>query len=517
MARIIESRLRLSGKLLAETPIHVGGICNDSLVDLALAVDGQGRYYIPGTSLAGVLRAWMQEYDAKLTQDLWGFQDDDRGHASFILVEDSLVNQDAIAEIRDGVGINRSFGAAADKIKYDRAILAKGSLINLDLTVELQTGFFERALNALHLLIMALRDGEIKLGAAKTRGLGKVKLIDDYKFEQQYLLTPQGIIDSLRGKGKNLKNNNLNLKRYRPPQLNFVIKWKPVHALMVKTEGDGMVVNILPLTSAVNHEVALVLPGSSLKGALRSQAERIIRTLEIESINQSTDTEDAKQQFDKQIELPLITTIFGKSAISNNSQSKESIIAGLAALAVDDCYSQQKIPVTKWQQVEDAQNHETLYAALDAVNLKQTQQAYHVAIDRWTGGAAENFLYSNLEPFGVKWDEIHLKLSLKRIPKNEQLPTLALLLLVLRDLAAGRIPLGYGVNRGMGAIAIDSITIKAQGLEDIDKTAPLGFNNITLRVQDGNLNLQGLGKNRLQALNKEWNIWLECNTTGVRN
>lgn len=49
---------------------------------------------------------------------------------------------------------------------------------------------------------------------------------------------------------------------------------------------------------------------------------------------------------------------------------------------------------------------------------------------------------------------MRLTLDLNRIPDDEQFPAIALLLLLLRDMKQGRIPLGYGVNRGMGAIAI---------------------------------------------------------------
>lgn len=50
MARVIEKRIKVSGTLVAKSPIHVGGINNNPEVDLALSVNGQGDYYIPGTS-----------------------------------------------------------------------------------------------------------------------------------------------------------------------------------------------------------------------------------------------------------------------------------------------------------------------------------------------------------------------------------------------------------------------------------------------------------------------------------
>ncbi|NJL99420.1 MAG: hypothetical protein HC924_11730 [Synechococcaceae cyanobacterium SM2_3_2] len=144
MARKINSRWLVKGTLVAETPLHVGGIGQDPIVDLSLAVDGQGNYYIPGTSLAGALRGWMTGTGSKSSQSgqsegdlLWGFQDakGDGGHASFIVVEDAHIKT-RFTEIRDGVGIDRISGTAAEGIKFDRAVLPKGTEIPLELTIE---------------------------------------------------------------------------------------------------------------------------------------------------------------------------------------------------------------------------------------------------------------------------------------------------------------------------------------------------------------------------------------------
>jgi CRISPR/Cas system CSM-associated protein Csm3 (group 7 of RAMP superfamily) len=142
-------------------------------------------------------------------------------------------------------------------------------------------------------------------------------------------------------------------------------------------------------------------------------------------------------------------------------------------------------------------------AILNAANakLKHTQQAFHVAIDRWTGGAADSFLYSNLEPMNVDWEpiEISLKLPLKLPQRDEpELKSyLALLFLLIRDLQSDRIPLGYGVNRGMGAIAINNIKLTGSGLETL-----LPNLNFPLDLQGGNIG--DLGQEILQTLTDVW-------------
>jgi CRISPR/Cas system CSM-associated protein Csm3 (group 7 of RAMP superfamily) len=308
MARSITSRLKVKGCLVAITPIHVGGIGGNAQTDMALAINGKGEYYIPGTSLAGALREWMGS-DSKLANALWGYQDvkSDRGHASFVLVEDARIQ--AKAEIRDGVGINRYYGTAAEHFKFDRAILPRGSRILLEITIEQNPDKdWERAKAEWFNLLEALQNKEIRFGAAKTRGLGLVKL-EDLKIIDQNLSTRQGILDTLRGKGTGTTLGALSNQSVASnhPQLHIEIQWQPVSPVMVKAEADGIAVDILPLVSAnglvsandKSNLLNFVIPGSSIKGSLRSQSERIMRTV----LNKQTDnTGDSRKDFSNQLE-----------------------------------------------------------------------------------------------------------------------------------------------------------------------------------------------------------------------
>ena len=56
MARRIHARYRITGKLTAVTPLHVGGYGETADTDMPLARNGAGDLYVPGTSLAGPTR-----------------------------------------------------------------------------------------------------------------------------------------------------------------------------------------------------------------------------------------------------------------------------------------------------------------------------------------------------------------------------------------------------------------------------------------------------------------------------
>ena len=77
--------------------------------------------------------------------------------------------------------------------------------------------------------------------------------------------------------------------------------------------------------------------------------------------------------------------------------------------------------------------------------------SHHVAIDRWTGGAAENLLFSVLEPADLQWEQLALAVDTRRCRDDRF--ALPLLLLLLRDLNDGWVQLGFGGTRGRGSIA----------------------------------------------------------------
>lgn len=518
MARNLHSRWHILGKMITTSSLSVGGMSDGAIVDLALAVNGQGNYYIPGTSLAGSLRNWMsRNYDSQISDSIFGCiesnQGKDDGYASFITIADIPIKQDNLYfEVRDGVGIDRDLGTAVDNFKYDRAVLPKGTELNILLIIERKDKISDEAWQsseqAIAHLLEALKTGKIPIGAAKTRGLGRIKLNGtDWDIQTRDFQTRKGILATLGYQSKEAKPEDAaqpfvykaSTNSSQSTNLAIAISWHPVEPVMVKAEGDGIAVDILPLTSANGRSVTFVLPGSSIKGSLRTQAERIVRTvLGIGIVNQSNPY--VKQNYPTQIDVPLISELFGKAAKIENGDQQGRI----GALSVIDCYANLAISPEAWANIESATTEAQLRNSLGGVvGLSDTKQAMHVAIDRWTGGAADQMLYSTLEPIGFKWEPIVLELDLssKSIPKYE---AIALVLLVLRDMMLSKIPLGYATNRGMGAIAVDSIKVTGNGLDP--ELAALAD------VQLENSNLNTLSPELLNTLTAGWKAWIASQT-----
>ena len=461
MSRPRAKRLKISGVLQACSPMHVGGMDEDPLTDMPLARDGQGRLNVPGTSLTGALRSWVTErFDDLVTSGLFGYQppretesEEDQGWASFLTVEDAPVElpQELDVEVWDGIGIDRQWGSTAAQLKYDRAVLPKGSKIDLRMSLDVPHDDTGQSQTVVGHLVSALQAGEVQLGASKSRGMGRVRLVDCPTIVEEDWASRTGMLRILKGERdgdvsiETLKNKDVNTKPNVPGSLEIQIKWKPDGPLMVKSGQDGIAVDMVPMVSGCgDNEIAMVLPGSSLKGCLRNHAEMIIRTVLRDCEPPWLSLKNRNRHLE-QLQLPLIATIFGDAKrdakASSNRWSLPGTI-GRGLLEVDTCFA--KAPAfhrQQWEAVTTAENRtdveagslSPLYESFSAANVFEGaetpayfQQAFHVAVDRWTGGAAEHFLYTAIEPFGIEWDHICLTLRLgRRVPDDEQLPAIS--------------------------------------------------------------------------------------------
>jgi CRISPR/Cas system CSM-associated protein Csm3 (group 7 of RAMP superfamily) len=480
MARNVGTIYTAIGQLIAQTPIHVGGIdAGNPDSDMPLAMDGQGRYYIPGTSLAGALRQWTEaNLGADATRLLWGFQQGDKGDASLFEIEDSVITATALPEVRDGVGIDKKTGAAQRGIKYDTTILPRGTEMEFQCSVSVvQDSERTNTEGAFRLLLEALQSGRIRIGAQRTRGMGKIVLIvlESAPIEVASLGTRQGIVDHLQGRDKHATIESLSSPQGGGgDRIEVAIHWHPTEPVMVKSGVDGIAIDGLPLVSGVDCDhVALVIPGSSIKGVLSSQAGLIVKTV----TGQKSDGEPSKATV-------VLERLFG---IARTKAGSDNVAEGMGMLAVDDCYAKDVFERDTWQRFTTALDEKQARKVLAEAHLTEKMRAAcHVAIDRWTGGASNQKLFSQMEPQGIDWEPISLSLDFSRLKDSitheemvdAQKEIMALLLLVLRDMATGRLPLGFGTNRGMGSVAVDRIVLTPSGISWMKEDADLKSGDI---------------------------------------
>lgn len=154
---------------VCQTQLRTGGTGGDT--ELVLW-NQQGKAIIQGSSLAGAFRNWLENSDgAKSAAHLFG----DQEHGGCLMVSEGVFSEDAVQVTRPRLRIDSRLGAAAPKGKFDVAHMAARSQFTFQLTwlgseeTSAETEIVERMLSALH-------RGEIRLGAQKSNGFGRVEL-----------------------------------------------------------------------------------------------------------------------------------------------------------------------------------------------------------------------------------------------------------------------------------------------------------------------------------------------------
>ena len=106
--RKLACRYVMACDLLVETPLHVGGASSDVRSDMPLAEDGRGRIYLPGTSLAGPMRAWSVSEWGEDTYP-WGPPPRERGDRVAVVISEAdrwlALVSDALGALGKGAGV----------------------------------------------------------------------------------------------------------------------------------------------------------------------------------------------------------------------------------------------------------------------------------------------------------------------------------------------------------------------------------------------------------------------------
>lgn len=468
MAREVMAITRLTAEATTSSPLHVGGWASAPGADAALARDGQGQLVVPGSSLAGALRAvlgqpWQPPSPDRAhptaAERIWGAADVTEVGASRIVVRDAAVSAapDAVTR-RDGVGIDRAWGSAADTVLYGRELVPAGVSVVLELEVH-STAVSEVAdLDLLGRIGAALAAG-LPVGARTSRGLGVLTApTEKITLRQVRYDSPQGYWETAREPGL------VTLPSSRPDGgdvLEVEVHWVPRGPVSVGSGQATPSVAHLPLAEPLADDAArlrLVLPGTAIAGALRTRAELICRTV---------CGQDPLDPFEDQLSgAPLAAVLFGHAAGVPGSTA--------SPLVVHDCPSTTTFLAVDWDTIihpaDGPDGRPNLPRSVPATNPGGTpaelRRTEHVGIDRWTGGASEGRLFCEYEPHGFGFEPIRVRLRRGRIP-NPQVrdAATALLLLTLRELAAGRIPLGGRQQSGHGDIKVTRVRLRGAGLD----------------------------------------------------
>ena len=397
---------------------------------------------------------------------------------------------------RHGVGIDRTTGAASDGALYEHEFLPRGTKFDIRITAEGRDGEqkndMERKDNKqsdgipgpapsdtvkklLEFIVDVLTSGAVCLGGRTGSGQGTIQVIKPKlrrtgkTTDAGTLTAPADVLDALIGEDEEGTPIPLELGGWtlEDPARITIDWWSPTGIFVAEDEkltkqrkaakeaenrekGINEEVHevVYPLRdpSVAWDEAQLLIPGTSIRGALRSRASRIARTF---LAARGDAVPFASHDIHEQIaaEPNLVRYMFGSTEYRG-------------ALTVHDCLS---------------------------TDRGKLIEVTHNAIDRWTGGVIDGGLFTEAVYLGTHWEPITIDIDLRRLLKNieaekgpedreQSKPTHAdyahaayvLLGLVLAELSAGTLPLGSRSTRGLGQVVVSTIKIEGADRKGVD-------------------------------------------------
>jgi len=402
MKNSIKGKILLKGKIQCLSPVHIGCGSKDRS-DLDVLLDPENMPFIPATSFVGVLHHSLhfRDNDRKRYQKewdrFWGYTRNQDGQQSSFRCSDLMcLSQVPIIRVRDGIKIDNKTGLVKDQGKYDYEIVERGTFFDLNMEFHYRESDEIFVKKMVRTFFDMFGKGEIQIGAKTNSGLGEIEMIKeetklyDFDFSQKdhvfNWLTEnresQIVIPKTElGEPFELSNNMLSI------DADLELK----NSIIIRSYCED------PQMPDATHLQSLddwIISGSSLKGAIRARAERIVNTL-------------------------------GKS---------ESIIKNLFGYVAEDQRSKN--------------------AKKGKIRVKETILPRFIAeiqtrikIDRFTGGTIETALFDSMPLFTDFKDKV-LKINIT--VNNCTDAEAGLLLLVLKDLWAGDLAVGGEKSIGRG-------------------------------------------------------------------
>ena len=440
-------RVLVKGELNLLTPLIIGtGTGNET--DNDLQTDGTGLPFIPGSSWIGAVRALFESAVKSGHMNLENMakflgiirpDKSDLDYQSALIVHDChLIGHNPDIETRTNVRMDSVSRTAEEGALFNYQIL---SIINrfrfgCELVIrENQFESMEQGLEYLDSMIYLLEKGDISFGAKTNSGYGCVQLVDTEYCYFDFVSKPKSGIKWL---SEDLNWKKRELKPVHAPKLIsgesvIHVRFKPETSLMIREGVMGDEVDVRHLHSGGKP----ILSGTSLKGVIRHQCLKILKTVLPESAGSTAEQ--------------IIQNMFGY--VENDPvKAKEKEEKGVLT----------------------ARKGHVSISESELHHVKPSRQT-RIRVDYFTGGVLESALFSEapVRPEG-KESYLETQIRLKKNPektstqgdpeksdkKLTSLQELALILHVIKDLWTGWVPVGGESAIGRGTLKGESLTLE---------------------------------------------------------
>lgn len=398
-------------RVVCDGPLRIGNSMGD--VEGVLVNPTTGLPFIQATSLNGVLRAFCEkELGKECANELFGPASEDyKGQAGRLKIMDAEFDTRTLKmELRPHVKINKETETVASANssgqKFDLEYVGTGS--EMTMYLYLYDDSKNPIEDKLETILAAMQKSALLFGAKKSNGAGKLRLL-----QAQYKLYD---MNTTEGRAQWRKEDTE--KKYKTLQLEAVENkvLGAFYEILIegRTEGPiqikGHAVNAFGADAPdsmniMNAKKEFIVPGSSFKGSIRNQMEKIAAYVGNEKV---------------------IPRSFGKMEAKHNDSHAGNLIFADAVI----------------------QNE----------NIRDVDRN-RIHIDKFTGGVFHGGKFSERNVCG----EIRFQISISNnCSQEEAKSSLGALILALRDLSCGMVGVGNGYATGKGIINVEKLTIQSK-------------------------------------------------------
>ena len=466
----ITQKLVIKGTLTLASPLVMGKGTGD-WVDKAIMRLPDGRPYIPASAFTGSLKNAMELlgiYEKNKEEKwewLWGSERGGQSkrnredvYQSHLLVYDLIPTSVASNKIsyRDGIKINEQSGIVEEGAKYDYEILEPGVSFPLTIEITVRKKFMNKVdfKSLVSSIIATICHHSFRVGAFTAQGFGRFEV----KFDNKERNLEAFLFDFTERNTKRkqhedawfeyvetgicnadvpfpIEPSDLPQVQFPAFQINAIFRLKS--ALMIGASGgEKSKADKTSIQSNGNY----VIPGKSIRGAIRHRARRILKIWEDQGIQIRNGDED-----------DLTSELFG--FVKQDGSNKSNAGRGLIRL------------------------EETTIPKDAVVPMLQNR----IRIDRFTGGVIDGALFNSEPVWTTENEDLQITLTVdtfKGLNESSQKLYKKLLLMLLKDLWTGDLAIGgeksvgRGVMQGKKAEIInDNIVVASFTWADDGKTA----------------------------------------------
>ena len=401
----IMGRYTLTGTVKLVSPLIIrAGVYNDILndtVDDIVVTYHDGQPFIPGTSLAGVLRQTIQDIRPDADNVLFGSIDEHEGTQSALQINDIPLENTNIS-VRDGICIDDVLGVTKDGAKYDFEVIESGAYgtLRIDCIIrECHQNQVDIIEDALKTLANLLKNG-ISIGARTVNGFGRIAC-EDISLEYYDFIKPESVQAWL------LRKSGATITI---PEAPIVAKRDLIIDMDCYLEDTILIKSIFEARwedklegKSEDKLLTLFIPGTSVKGVLRHQCGHILHALGRGTV--------------------LTNNLFGYS----NNKTKQS---HKGRFLVNEVYFDKS------------------YAQ---------EEQHRIRVDRFTSGVMNGALFADHPLRNTKGETLTFPLHIRI--KNCSDSEAGLAMLLVKDLMTGQVTMGANRTIGCGRIRGNSVTI----------------------------------------------------------